>query len=117
MGRIPGTVGTAHPTYAAILGLIDAGRTWVKVSGVYHESVVGPPTYADRSAVGKAFVGAAPERMLWGSDWPHPTASRGEVPMPNDADMLNLFATWAGDKQTIRQILVDNPNQLYGFGH
>ena len=53
--------------------------------------------------------------MVWGSDWPHPTASRGEVPMPNDADLLNLFARWACDHRTIKQILVRNPEVLYGF--
>lgn len=115
MGRIPGTVGTSHAAYATIMRLVDAGRTWVKVSGVYHESVVGPPTYADRSAIGAAFVHAAPKRMVWGSDWPHPTASRGEVPMPNDTDLLNLFARWAVDHQTIKQVLVRNPNELYQF--
>ena len=113
MGRIPGAVGTAHPAYGAILGLIDQGSTWVKVSGVYHESPVGPPTYADRSAVGAAFVQAAPERMVWGSDWPHPTASRGEVPMPNDADLLNLLYGWVPNDDVLRQILVANPDELY----
>ena len=115
MGRIPGSTGTAHPAYAAILGLIAGGHTWVKVSGVYHESVVGPPSYSDRSAIGAAFVHAAPERMVWGSDWPHPTASRGEVPMPNDADMLDLLAGWAHSRKALKRILVDNPNHLYGF--
>lgn len=115
MGRIPGAIGTNHPTYAAILGLVDQGRTWVKVSGVYHESVSGPPAYGDRSAVGKAFVAAAPERIVWGSDWPHPTASRGEVPMPNDADMLSLLEGWAPNHGVIHRVLVTNPDQLYGF--
>ncbi|MGY0390686.1 amidohydrolase family protein [Nocardioides sp. WG-D5] len=115
MGRIPGEAGPAHPAFGAIRNLIDAGRTWVKVSGVYLESSDGPPRYADRSAIAKAFVRAAPERMVWGTDWPHTTASRGEVPMPNDADLFNLFAGWAGDRKTIRQIVVDNPETLYDF--
>lgn len=115
MGRIPGDVGTAHPAYPAILSLIDAGHTWVKLSGVYHESPDGPPDYADRSAVGKAFTRYAPEQMVWGSDWPHPTASRGEVPMPDDAALLDLFASWAGNERDRRRILVDNPTRLYRF--
>jgi D-galactarolactone isomerase len=114
MGRIPGSVGTTHPAFAGILGLIEQGRTWVKLSGAYHESTVGPPSYSDRSAIGAAFVAAAPERMLWGSDWPHPTASRGEVPMPNDADLLNLLGTWvAGEPEQLDRILVRNPQELY----
>jgi D-galactarolactone isomerase len=115
MGRIPGAVGTAHPAYAAIRTLIDQRHTWVKLSGLYHESVDGPPTYADRSKVGAAFAKAAPERMLWGSDWPHPTASRGEVPMPDDANMLDIFATWFRHERDRRRVLVDNPARLYGF--
>ncbi|MFJ9391310.1 amidohydrolase family protein [Nocardioides sp. NPDC101246] len=115
LGRIPGDAGTSHPAFGAIRNLIDAGRTWVKLSGVYLESTDGPPAYADRSTIAKAFVRAAPERMVWGTDWPHTTASRGEVPMPNDADLVNLFADWAGDRRTIRQILVDNPETLYDF--
>lgn len=115
MGRIPGAAGTAHPAYAAILRLIDEGTTWVKLSGVYHESPVGPPSYSDRAAIGSAFARAAPERMLWGSDWPHPTASRGEVPMPDDAAMVALFASWVPRQQDRKRILVDNPEKLYGF--
>jgi len=115
MGRIPGATGTAHPAYAAICRLIDAKHTWVKLSGVYHESVSGPPTYADRSAVGKAFASYAPERMVWGSDWPHPTASRGEVPMPDDAAMLDIFARWVPKARDRHRIMVENPTQLYGF--
>lgn len=115
MGRIPGDTGTSHSAFGVLMRLVEAGRTWVKVSGVYHESLVGPPSYADRSAVGAAFVHGAPDRVVWGSDWPHPTASRGEVPMPNDTDLLNLLARWAVDHQTIKQVLVRNPVELYGF--
>lgn len=115
MGRIPGTAGTAHPTYEAITRLIDEGSTWVKLSGVYHESHVGPPSYSDRAAIGAAFARYAPERMVWGTDWPHPTASRGEVPMPDDAAMLDMFACWVPNQRDRKRILVDNPETLYGF--
>jgi D-galactarolactone isomerase len=115
MGRIPGVDGTAHPTYAAMLRLVDQGRTWVKLSGVYHESHVGTPSYSDRAAIGAGFAKHAPERMVWGSDWPHPTASRGEVPMPDDAAMLDMFAGWVPQQRDRRRILVDNPEVLYGF--
>jgi D-galactarolactone isomerase len=114
-GRIPGPEGTAHPAFPAILGLIESGRTWVKVSGVYHESPDGPPHYADRAAVAQALVRAAPERMVWGTDWPHPTASRGEVPMPDDASMLDMLYDWAGGQDGWQRILVANPAGLYRF--
>lgn len=115
MGRIPGEAGVAHPAFGLIRGLIDEGHTWVKVSGVYLDSASGPTGYADRSALAKAFVRHAPERMVWGTDWPHTTATRGEVPIPNDADMLNLLPTWTHDHGDVRRILVSNPNTLYGF--
>jgi D-galactarolactone isomerase len=115
MGRIPGAAGVDHPAYGVLRTLIDQGHTWVKVSGVYHDSSDGPPTYADRSRLAAAFVKAAPERMVWGTDWPHPSASRGEVPMPDDAAMLDLLGQWAPDECVREQILVQNPAQLYCF--
>jgi D-galactarolactone isomerase len=115
MGRIPGDVGVDHPAYGVLRALIDRGHTWIKVSGVYHDSSDGPPTYADRSRLAAAFVQAAPERMVWGTDWPHPSASRGEVPMPDDAVMLDLLAQWAPDECVREKILVENPARLYGF--
>jgi D-galactarolactone isomerase len=115
MGRIPGAVGVDHPAYGVLRTLIDEGHTWIKVSGVYLDSSDGPPTYADRSRLAAAFVEAAPERMVWGTDWPHTSASRGEVPMPDDAAMLDLLCQWAPDDCVRHQILVRNPAQLYGF--
>lgn len=112
MGRIRDP---ADPAFAAIVRLLDAGRTWVKLSGVYLESTDGPPAYADRAAVARAFVRAAPERMVWGTDWPHTTALRGEVPMPDDTAMLDLLRDWAGNHRTWHRILVTNPARLYGW--
>jgi D-galactarolactone isomerase len=117
MGRIPGAAGVDHPAYGVLRTLIDQGHTWIKISGVYHDSSDGPPTYADRSRLAAAFVQAAPERMVWGTDWPHPSASRGEVPMPDDAAMLDLLGQWAPDECVREQILVRNPAQLYCFPH
>lgn len=115
MGRIPGSTGVDDPAFGVLRALIDQGHTWIKVSGVYHDSGDGPPTYADRSGLAAAFVQAAPERVVWGTDWPHPSASRGEVPMPDDAVMLDLLAQWAPDERVREQILVQNPARLYGF--
>jgi D-galactarolactone isomerase len=112
MGRLQGS-GTDHPAFAVIRGLIDKGRTWVKISGAYIESRVGPPTYADATGVAQAFVKAAPERMLWGSDWPHPSLDLAHK--PDDAGLLDLLAEWAPDDATRHRILVENPEALYGF--
>jgi predicted TIM-barrel fold metal-dependent hydrolase len=114
MGRIPKDVGSAHPAFAVISKLIDKGRTWVKISGAYMDTKVGPPTYADSTRLAQAFVKLAPQRMVWGSDWPHPTQKDDDK--PNDAILADLLAEWAPDEATRNRILVDNPATVYGFG-
>lgn len=111
MGRLPQPAGIDHPAYPIIRRLIDRGRTWVKLSGAYLDSTLGRPSYADIAAVARAFVVAAPERMVWGSDWPHPT----ETDKPDDAALFDLLADWAPGEDTRRRILVTNPETLYGF--
>ena len=112
MGRLQGS-GSAHPAFAVIRRLIDQGRTWVKISGAYIETKVGPPTYADATEVAEAFVKVAPERMLWGSDWPHPSLDAAHK--PDDALLIDLFAQWVPDEAMRHRILVENPQALYGF--
>jgi predicted TIM-barrel fold metal-dependent hydrolase len=111
MGRLPQPVGPDHPAFAIIRRLIDKGRTCVKLSGAYLDTKVGPPTYADATAVARAFAAAAPERMVWGSDWPHPT----ETQKPDDAVLFDLLADWVPDAATRQRVLVTNPQTLYGF--
>ena len=111
LGRLPQPAGVDDPAFAIIRRLIDQGRTWVKVSGAYLDTKVGPPSYADVTKVAQAFVKAAPERMVWGSDWPHPSAS----PKPDDAVLLDLLLEWAPDEPTRHRILLENPQALYGF--
>jgi len=111
MGRVPFPDGTRHGAFKVVRELIDKGRTWVKLSGAYQDTKVGPPTYADATALAQAYVAAAPERMVWGSDWPHPT----EKSKPDDALLFDLLLQWAPDDATRRRILVDNPATLYGF--
>jgi predicted TIM-barrel fold metal-dependent hydrolase len=111
MGRLPPAAATAHPAFAAIRRLIDRGRTWVKLSGAYLDTTVGPPAYPDATEVARALVAAAPERLVWGSDWPHVT----EKHKPDTAALFDLLADWAGGERRRRRILVDNPARLYGF--
>ena len=101
------------PAYTVISRLVDKGRTWVKISGAYMDTKVGPPTYADSTRLAQAFVKLAPQRMVWGSDWPHPTAKDDDK--PNDATLVDLLAEWAPDEATRRRILVENPAELYGY--
>ena len=112
LGRIPPAAGVQHPAFRVIGKLLDKGNTWVKLSGAYQDSKVGPPTYSDVSALAQAYVRAAPERMVWATDWPHPTA---KTVKPDDAVLLDLLLVWAPDERTRHRILVENPEMLYGF--
>jgi len=112
LGRIPPSAGIVHPAFRVIRNLIDKGNTWVKLSGAYQDSKAGPPAYADTNELAQAYVQAAPERMLWATDWPHPTQKTAK---PDDAALLDLLLAWAPDESTRRQILVENPQMLYGF--
>jgi len=111
MGRLPQPAPLDHPAYAIIRRMIDKGRTWVKLSGAYMDTKVGAPSYSDKLPVAQAYLAAAPERMVWGSDWPHPT----EKDKPNDATLFDLLAEWAPDAAQRERILVTNPEALYGF--
>jgi D-galactarolactone isomerase len=113
IGRLPQPAGADFPAFGIIRRLIDKGRTWVKISGAYLDTKVGPPTYADVTKVAQAFVKAAPERMVWGSDWPHPT--EGSDHKPDDAVLFDLLAEWAPDEATRHRVLITNPEELYGF--
>jgi D-galactarolactone isomerase len=111
IGHIPGPAGIGHPAYAVMRRLIDKGRTWVKLSVTYDNTADGPPGYADIVKLGQAFVKAAPERLVWGSNWPHPNEAR----KPDDALLFDLMTRWAPEDSTRRRILVENPAMLYDF--
>jgi D-galactarolactone isomerase len=110
-GKFLEPVDTAHPGFRCLLRLLDTGRVWVKLSAPYETSKSGPPGYDDVGRIARALVAAAPERMLWASNWPHP----GFVGQPDDAALLDLLLDWAPDAATRRRILVDNPAEVYGF--
>ncbi len=111
LGRIPAPDGLRQPGFAAVRRLLDGGRTWIKVTEPYEDSKLGPP-YPDTSKVARAYVQAAPQRVLWGTDWPHPTQRETK---PDDALLLDLLADWAPNEATRRRILVENPADLFGF--
>lgn len=112
MGNIAPETGTGHPAFKALLGLLDTGNCWVKLSAPYQLSRTGAPDYADYLPQGLAFVKAAPERMVWGTNWPHPRVED----KPEEADLLDVLLDWTGgDAKTLQAILVDNPARLYGF--
>jgi predicted TIM-barrel fold metal-dependent hydrolase len=111
LGRLAQPNALDNPGFKTISKLIDKGRTWVKLSGAYQDTKVGPPTYSDTVAVARAYIRAAPERMVWASDWPHPT----EKDKPDDAVLFDLLAEWAPEEAMRTRILVQNPATLYGF--
>lgn len=108
--RIPQPDGVAHPAFRVVADLVGRGRTWVKLSAGYHFTRSGGPDYADVGALTRAFLALAPERMLWGTDWPHPT----EATKPDVAVLFDRLVEWAGP-DTARRVLVDNPRALYRF--
>lgn len=99
------------PEFSALRTLMDSGRCWVKLSAPYETSRDGAPHYADVSLLARALARAYPQRCVWASNWPH---IGREVP-PNEADLLALLHSWVPDQGALRRILVDNPQQLYGF--
>ena len=115
--------GTAQPGFDALLDLVRSGKAYVKISGAYRSSNAAPD-YADVAPLAKALIAANPQRILWGSDWPHPDSSivAGRkatdiaplLPI-DDGRVLNQLAVWAPDPPQRRTILVDNPARLYGF--
>jgi D-galactarolactone isomerase len=113
LGHPPLPAGSEHESHAILRGLIDKGRTWVKLSGAYSNTTIGPPAYPDATKIAQAFVKAAPERLVWGSDWPHPGMPDNNK--PDDSVLFDLLSVWAPDEATRNRILVQNPETLYGF--
>jgi D-galactarolactone isomerase len=112
-GKFLDPVTTDHPGFRTLLNLVDTGRVWVKLSAPYETSKVGAPDYADVGTLARALVVAAPERLVWGSNWPHPSVTDDP---PEDPALMGAILEWIGDDATRKKILVDNPATLYGFG-
>lgn len=114
MARLPPAEPTAHPAFDVVRGLLADGRAWVKLAGAYlctrepHDA-----GFRDVLPLARNWVATAPDRLVWGSDWPHVT----EQPHPPDAvALLDLLTDWVdGDEELRRRVLVDNPGRLYGF--
>jgi 2-pyrone-4,6-dicarboxylate lactonase len=109
---IPAAGGVDQPAVKAVLRMLDTGRVWLKLSGPMRCTPQDFP-YAPVMALAQAFVKHAPQRMVWGSDWPH--VNLNNRAMPNDGDLLDLLAEWVPDETLRHRILVQNANALYGF--
>lgn len=113
VGRPDVAAGVNEPGFQHLISLLRSGRAWCKLSAPYRTSRV-QPGYSDINPFAQALVAAAPERLVWGSDWPHVNMDSGQ-PMPGDGDLLDQLAIWATTPLLRQQILVDNPQRLYGF--
>jgi predicted TIM-barrel fold metal-dependent hydrolase len=120
-GGAKGSAGLQQPGFDKLLQLVGSGKGYVKISGAYRASI-SAPDYPDAVPLARALIRANPQRILWGSDWPHPDTGSGrrssDVSPPlrvDDGHLLNLLATWVPDATLRKTILVDNPASLYAF--
>jgi predicted TIM-barrel fold metal-dependent hydrolase len=111
MGRPDPTRGTSSPAFQALVRLLESCKGWSKISAPYRTSRI-PPSYVDMRPFAAALVTAAPNRLVWGTDWPHVMVTDH---MPNDGDLCDQLGEWVRDESLRTKILVDNPRELYGF--
>ena len=121
-GGAEAALGVDQPGFADLLELVQSGKAYVKISGAYRASKLGPD-YADAAPLAKALIAANVDRIVWGTDWPHPDSVPGRkvtdvTPLLqiDDGRLLNQLPVWAPDAAIRNKILVDNPARLYGFG-
>jgi len=122
-GGLNAALGLDQPGFADLLELVRAGKAYVKISGAYRASNRSPD-YADVTPFARALIAANADRIVWGTDWPHPDSTRlaGRKPdevtpfLPiDDGRLLNQLAIWAPEAAIRKKILVENPARLYGF--
>ena len=106
------TAGVAAPGFQALLELMRRGNTWMKISGANRVSATDLPPYDDVKPMARALIEAAPERIMWGTDWPHPNKYLAN---PNDGDLVDAFGDWVPDQAMRRKIMVDTPAAFYRF--
>jgi predicted TIM-barrel fold metal-dependent hydrolase len=111
MGRVKAADGLEQPAFKVLLEWMRNEKFWVKICGAERVSSKGPP-FTDAVPFARELIEAAPDRILWGTDWPHPNVGKH---MPNDGDLVDLFAQMAPEPALQKKILVDNPARLYGF--
>jgi D-galactarolactone isomerase len=111
-GKFLRPVDVGHPGFLSLCRLLDTGRVWVKTSACYETSREGPPRYGDVARLAQALIRRFPERVVWGTNWPHPSK---RLEPPDDALLLDLVAEWAGGEDVLERIMVVNPAKLYGF--
>jgi 2-pyrone-4,6-dicarboxylate lactonase len=114
LGYMPAELGVSHPGWREFLEVVRGGRCWVKLSAPYRVTARSTLPYDDVAPFARELVAARPDRIVWGSDWPHPYI-RSKATSPDDVGMFAQLAQWVPDEALRRQVLVDNPAKLYGF--
>jgi len=112
IAHVPQPGGAASDALRTVQRLVERGNTWITLSGPYVDSKTGAPGYEDVAPVARALIAMAPERMLWGTDWPHPTQTSSK---PDDASLVDVIAGWIDRPEWRQMIFVTNPTRLYGF--
>jgi len=112
LGYMKTSEGIEHPGFQDFLNLVKDGHCWVKLTGTYRITTAAQTPYLDVTPTAEALIAANPDRLIWGSDWPH--VATYDV-MPNDADLLDHMLEWTTDPKIHQKIFVDNPVHLYGF--
>lgn len=116
VGMFKEPIAPTHPAFRALLDLLEGGRAWVKLSAPYAGGLTGPPPYREIGVLARQLVATAPDRMLWGSDWPHVFSTQvRKRPAEDDAMLLDLLLDWVDSERTRNAILTDNPARLFGF--
>jgi len=106
------SAGVGAAGFQALIELVRRGNTWIKISGANRVSATDLPPYDDVKPMAQALIAAAPDRIMWGTDWPHPNKY---VANPNDGDLVDAFGDWVGDEAMRRKIMVDTPAAFYRF--
>ncbi len=114
VGKFMPTVSVDSPAFRGLLKLIDRGNCYVKIAGFDETSSQGQPDYPDIAALAKALITHAPERIIWGSNWPHILA-KCPADYPDDVQLLDMVNDWAGNELNRQLLFVDNAAKLYGF--
>lgn len=116
LGRLPRLAGYEHRAFSVVTRLLEDGRAWVKLSGAELDCAQDAPLYAPAAELAARFIALAPERVVWGSNWPHPAIHPQGHAWPDDAALLRWLQACAPDRAAQHRILVSNPARLYGFG-
>jgi 2-pyrone-4,6-dicarboxylate lactonase len=108
----PASAGVKAPGFKALIELVRRGNTWVKISGANRVAATDLPPYDDVKPMARALIEAAPGRVMWGTDWPHPNKY---VVNPNDGDLVDALGDWVSDERMRRRIMVETPAAFYRF--